>query len=236
LTAEAKINPYVLGTKYYIRLYRNTSVAYGFSAYSDPDYKIKTHEDATIPCISTIITMDHFIIKNNTNPSTSDSTIQGRIEDIQVWTNANTGRNMTPQQGTNLTNNIGLVDMHFDPVAFAIHMDTDRTTETQLKFRTNLTGNLFFTDADNVRTVDMTDITDSTFRFINMNRVLEGNLETPTVWMQIEGVTPFSAIHINRIMYQRFNRLQAHFHHRIEKSIVENTWDADDPDGVRTTM
>lgn len=222
---------YSLSTKYYCRIFRNSTTNYGAAIYSDPNYKIRTHNAPSIGAAATCVSLNHFVVKNNNHSTTSDSTIQGKIEDIQVWSNSNMGLNNALSSSGS-----GAIDMHFDPTAFAIHMDTTRTTETQMKIRTNITGNLFFTDDDTVRTVDIADFTNNTFRFINMNRKLEGNLDTPTMWIQIEGVTPFSAIHINRIMYQRFHQIEAHFHHRIARNTVENTWDANDPDGVRTTM
>ena len=224
------VTGYNLGTKYYIRIYRNSTGNYGMSIYSDPNYKVRLFNNPSIGVAVTTVTLAHLVIANRNNV-TSDSSIQGRIEDIQVWDGANMGKN-----NVLINSGANAVDMHFDPVAFAIHMNTARTTETQIKIRTNQTGNLFFTDADNVRTVDIADFTSGVFRFINMNRVLEGDLITPTMWVQIEGVTPFSAIHINRVMYQRFSKIDAHFHHRLQKDTVENTYDADDPDGVRTTM
>lgn len=225
------IGSYSLGTPYYIRVYRNSGTNYGVSAYSDPDYKIRIGNANSIGVVATCVNLDHFVIRNNSSTSTSDSTIQGKIEDIQVWSDGNWGLNNAES-----SSGAGTRDMHFDPIGFAIHMQTDRTTETQIKIRTNITGNLFFTDDDTVRTVNISDFSDDVFRFINMNRKLEANLDTPTAWIQIEGQTPFSAICINRIMYRRFNRVDAHFHHRIERNSIENDWDGDDPDGVRTSM
>lgn len=230
-TGDSSPFNYSLNTPYYIRLYRNSATNYGFSIYSDPDYKLRIHNASSIVTVATVDTLDHFIVSNRNNV-TSDSTIQGTIKDIQLWSDGNWNLNnaLTGYTAT------GTRDMHFDPIAFAIHMQTDRTTETQIKIRTNITGNLFFDDDDTVRTVNISDFSDDVFRFINMNRKLEDNLETPTAWIQIEGQTPFSAICINRIMYRRFSRVDAHFHHRIERNSVENTWDGDDPDGARTTM
>jgi hypothetical protein len=231
------VNPYVLGTKYYIRVYRNTGTGYGVSVYSDEDMKIETHENATLDCVSTLITMDHFIVKNNNDASTSDSTIQGKIEKIQIWDDANRGKNAFPIQGTGNPDNVGLREMHYDPVGYAIHFQADRFKETQFKIRQNITGNLFFTDADTVRTIDTADITDDVFRFFVVNRVLEGNHQTPTLWTQIVGTTDSSGIVINRIMYRRYHvDVTAHFHYRLEKNTVDNQWDEDDPDGVRTVM
>ncbi len=229
-TADSSPYNYSLGVPYYIRLFRNSTTNYGFAIYSDPDYKIRIHNANSIAAVATTVTLDHFVVSNRNNV-TSDSTIQGRIEDIQVWSDGNFGlNNALPSSGA------GARDMHFDPIAFAIHMQTDRTTETQIKIRTNITGNLFFDDTDNVRTVDISDFSNDVFRFINMNRKLEDNLDTPTAWIQIEGQTPNSAICINRIMYRRFNRIDAHFHYRLQTDTPENTYDGDDPDGVRTSM
>lgn len=234
LQEDQVCSAYELNTPYYVRIIRNSTTNYGVAFYSDPDYKVRLDSSPFVnhsqngSVLATCDGLNQFVILNN-NTLTNDSTIQGTIKDISVWSDSNMGLGAPLATSGN-----GSVDMHFDPVAFGIHMETDKTTETQFKIRSNITGNLFFTDADNIRTVDISDFTDDTYRFINMNRKLEPNLETPTCWVQVECVNADKAMSINRILYRKFTSLHAHFHYRLKTDEVENTYDADDPNGATT--
>ncbi len=162
---------------YFIRIARNSSIAYYGEIYSCACYCMLTEKKCGV--VSACVTgLQHVGIKNNFTGANC-GVIIGTIDDIKVWDNGIGGRgcarlvvdcmDCTTWTSSCETNPAVYVDMGSvaDMVGVSIN-HCCATTATILKIRTSTCTT--FTDCDNVRTILETNLTSCMDNFIRFNR------------------------------------------------------------------
>jgi len=103
--------------------------------------------------------------------------------------------------------------------SIALNICTTSTTETKIKIRTSTTC-CCFTDCDNVRTINISDFTDDTDRFITLPRTL-----VDTRYIQIIGNSCCAVLAINEIKYDTQTAAvidKGHFHKLLSSTSTDD--------------
>ena len=97
-------------------------------------------------------------------------------------------------------------------IGLAVNLDRTATTETQIKIR--ISTDTTFSDPETVRLINITDLTDDTWRFITLPRQAEDRR-----YIQIYGVGTSKVLSINEIKYRVKTNAQVdreHFHEYLD--------------------
>ncbi len=223
-----------LNTPLYFRLTRVGDAIMSYGVYTDVNYtQLVTQSTYGITTTTQGTQMIYIGGKNNNSVTTADSTFTLRVENVS-FVNATSSTYAPPVSGN--TTQGGIVPI--DPIAWAINFNKTRTTETQIKLRILRHPDPFFTSADDVRTLNLSDYTDQVYRYTPQNKTIPV-LETDpngVYWVQIMGVTNSSQLAVNAIRYQVYDNtvgtptgvrmLNTHLHYLFKKTEIDNTFDA----------
>ena len=243
-TAVGSMN---LNQAYYCRMTRYTDASFSWGVYSDQYYtQLINQSTFSITTTTQTTQMNYFGIKNDNTATGYDSSVDFVVENISI-VNATSSTYNPPVTG-NATYG-GIVPR--DPIAHLLNLYLPKTTETQFKIRIGRSPAPFFSDADTVRTINVSDYTSvinnqspaqsaNTPRYFPQNKTVSP-LEAdrfPVYWVQIIGTTNGAQIAINDSSTQAFDdtyqatyvtggvqMYKTHLHYSFKKTAVDTTFD-----------
>ena len=236
-----------LNQAYYCRLSKIDGSTMSWGVYSDQYYtQLVNQSTFSITLTTQTSQMNYFGIKNDNTATGYDSAVDFVLENISIV--GDTASTYSPPVTGNSTYG-GILPR--DPIAHLLNLYLPKTTETQFKIRIGRSPAPFFSDADTVRTINVSDYTSvinnqspaqsaNTPRYFPQNKTVSP-LEAdryPVYWVQIIGVTNGAQIAINDSSTQAFDdtyngtyvtggvqMYKTHLHYSFKKTAVDTTFD-----------
>jgi len=208
----------------YVQIRRVGLTTLKVALYSDSAFTNLLEEITdTIP--ATITGLRYFVVAEYSNSGyvSGSGSISGAIDDLKFY---NSVPDVSLYRKTNSENNPYIYydfGSDRDHAALCLMVDTVNTTETQIKIRAS--ADLTFIDSETIRTINKSDFTNKTTRFILINR-LPSNMR----YIQIYGVSN-SVVLAMWLTYSRYGLseaalLRANYHRPINKLIINTNVDS----------
>lgn len=236
-----------LNQAYYLRLTKTSTSNISYGIYTDANYTQLVSQSTFSQTVTTQINQMNYVGLKNDNTATGyDSAVDFVLENISIV--GDTASVYSPPVTGNSTYG-GILPR--DPIAHLLNLYLPKTTETQFKIRIGRSPAPFFSDADTIRTINVSDYTSvinnqspaqsaNTPRYFPQNKTI-APLEAdryPVYWVQIIGTTNGAQIAINDSSTQAFDdtywasyqtggvqMYKTHLHYSFKKTAVDTTFD-----------
>jgi len=215
------------GTTYYYEIEIQSTTAYIVRRYSSSAYSSVSESAAGTHSATSL---RYFVIRNDNSGPGGAGTAVGIFDDFVYWNStadyAIDNSTSTAWTSSSEANPYIAFDLGSarDIVAFAININKTTTTETQFKIR--ISTDTTFTDGETVRTINISDFTDDTWRFILINRTA-----ADARYFQIYGTTASAVVFSINEVKVRYGltdsqMLRTHWHKLLNKTSVHSGVDS----------
>jgi len=216
---------------YFIEIIRLTTTTYIVRVFDDSTYTTLNQARSGTVAAGTV-NLRYLKVMCRENSSGGDSTLDGTIDDVKVWDGlvsiphsdkAVDDDVLTRWQSLSENNPAIYVDTGSaqEVAGIAINLDRTVTTETQIEIRYSTDAT--FTASERIRTIDITDFTDDTYRFISLPRQVDDRK-----FIQIFGKNSSKVLSINEIKYRAVTDWdREHYHSFLDPDNPNSAEDSD---------